>query len=428
MRHGEHTSATGRIERATLAGTNQRPDMQERLNTTAEASLRGSGSPDGVKSGVDRLTGGSPAPIVLMVGTSPEMRGGIASVVAAFRDGGFFAWANVRYVITHVQGSHRQKAWQFLKAISMTIRILANESVAIVHAHVSSKGSFWRKALLLWIARRFGVPTIFHLHSGGFSGFADHGLGGRVLRAAIKSTLEASTTVVVLSERWADWVREFAPRSRVRVVGNPVRIPDIGYDARPPVEPGSSGRVLFLGLICDAKGSFDLLRAWVAFSARVPQWRLVVGGNGEVDRFLQDAERLGISGEVEYVGWLSGSEKDHQLSIADIFVLPSYAEGMPVSILEAMAFGAAVIATPVGGVPDMMKPEIHGLWVQPGDVPALAQALERLANSPELRAKFARASREHVIVHYSTQTVLECLRTVYREVAAAQGDRGDPLS
>ena len=407
--------------------TNQRLEMQERLNPAAQASLNGRGSPDGEKPDLNRVADGSPAPIVLMVGTSPEMRGGIASVVSAYRDHGFFAQANVRYLITHVQGSHRQKAWQFLKAVWMTIQTLASGSVAIVHAHVASKGSFWRKALLLWIARRFGVPTIFHLHGGGFSGFADRGVGGAVLRAAIKSTLEASTIVVVLSERWVEWVREFAPRSRIRVVGNPVRIPHSGSELRATAERGRGGRVLFLGLICDAKGSFDLLRAWVDFRARVPGWRLVVGGNGEVDRFLEEAKRLGISDDLDYLGWLNGPQKDHELSIADIFVLPSYKEGMPVSILEAMAFEVAVIATPVGGVPDMMKPEVHGLWVQPGDVGALAQTLERLANSPELREELTRTSRQHVIAHYSMETVLEGLRAVYREIAPAHGDCSEPL-
>lgn len=397
-------------------------DMQERSESHADGQS-GTRSTNGVNTGVDRLTSQSPAPIVLMVGTSPEMRGGIASVVSAYRDGGFFTWANVHYVNTHIEGTIGQRAWQFLKALSMTIRTLATGSVAIVHAHVASKGSFWRKVLVLWIARRFGVPTIFHMHGGGFAGFADHGLGGAVLRAAIRSTLEASATVIVLSERWAEWVREFAPQSHVRVVGNPVRIPEKVGELRLAGENRRGGRVLYLGLIAEAKGSFDLLRAWANVRDRVPHWRLVVGGNGEVDRFLKEAELLGISADVDYLGWVSGSEKDRELASADIFVLPSYKEGMPVSILEAMAFGAAVIATPVGGVPDMMTPEVHGLWVQPGDIAALVQSLERLATSADLRERLTRASREHVIAHYSTQTVLEGLKSVYREVLGARRRR-----
>jgi glycosyltransferase involved in cell wall biosynthesis len=392
----------------------------------AEAGLNGTAAADQANEAVDRLISGAPAAIVVMLGTSPEMRGGIASVVSAYRDGGFFTWANVRYVITHVEGPKQQKAWQFLKAIWMTVRVLASGSVAIVHAHVSSKGSFWRKALLLWIARRFRVPTIFHLHSGGFSGFADHGFGGPILKTAIRITLEASTTVVVLSERWANWVRDFAPRSHVRVVGNPVRIPEADDAARSFVDGRGGGRVLYLGLICEAKGSFDLLRAWVAFRARVPKWRLVVGGNGEVERFLREAELLGIGEDVDYLGWVSGPEKDRELSSADIFVLPSYKEGMPVSILEAMTFGVAVIVTPVGGVPDMMTPEVHGIWVQPGDVDALATSLERLARSPGLRAQLGHASREHVAVHFSTGVVLESLKAVYRDVLAAPRHRSTP--
>jgi glycosyltransferase involved in cell wall biosynthesis len=356
--------------------------------------------------------------IALMLGTSPEMRGGIAAVVAAFRDGGLFDWARVRYVATHVDGGRLRKMAQFLNAFFVALRLLMSGQVAIVHAHVSSKASFWRKALLLWIARRFGTSTIFHLHSGGFDAYAAHGFGGPVLRWCIRQTLEASSVVVVLSERWAVWVRNFAPRSRVRIVGNPVRIPTIVAKTQLPAESEAGGRVLFLGMICDAKGSFDLLRAWVDFRKQTRGWRLVVGGNGEVERFLDEALRLGVRDDVDFIGWVSGTDKEREFSTADIFALPSYKEGMPVSILEAMAYGVAVIATPVGGVPDMMQPDLHGLWVEPGDVTALTRCLERLAQSPELRARLGEASREHVLAHYSTETVVAQMREVYRDAIA----------
>jgi glycosyltransferase involved in cell wall biosynthesis len=170
-------------------------------------------------------------------------------------------------------------------------------------------------------------------------------------------------------------------------------------------------------MLCQAKGAFDLLNAWVKFRDRVPGWRLVIGGHGEVERFLSEAERLGIRAEVDYLGWLSGSDKERELSAADIFVLPSYNEGMPVSILEAMAYGAAVIATPVGGVPDMMQQDVHGLWIEPGDVLGLASCLERLANAPELRAKLRKSSGSHVRSHYSVETVIKRIRALYGELA-----------
>ena len=366
---------------------------------------------NGVAAGASLL---APDHFVLMLGTNPAMRGGIAAVVAALRDGGLFERAKVRYVATHVDGGHFAKLNQFAQAVFSTIRALATRHVALVHAHVSSNGSFWRKSLLLWIARAFGVPTIFHLHSGGFETYAARGLGGPLLRWWIRHTLEASNVVIVLSARWADWAHRFAPRARVRVVGNPVHVP-AAVEHKHADDARIGGRVLFLGLICDAKGAFDLLRAWVDFRASDPGWRLVVGGNGEVERFLGEATRLGIRSEIDYLGWVSGAEKESQLARADIFVLPSYGEGMPVSVLEAMAYGACVIATPVGGVPDMMERDVHGLWVEPGDVPGLASCLRQLARSPALRRSLTTAARDHVVAHFSLETTVTRVCDVYRE-------------
>lgn len=351
---------------------------------------------------------------VLMLGTSPEMRGGVAAVVANLRDCGLFERARVRYVVTHVDGSRWRKLTQFVGAAIRVVRVLLSDNALIVHAHVSANGSFWRKAVLLWIARRFGCATVFHLHDGNFERFAEHGFGGPLLRWCIRRTIGSSDVVIVLSERWVQWMRQFVPLNRVHVIGNPVRVPP--EDWRVPsvgAAPAAGGRVLFLGMVCDAKGSFDLLRAFAMFRSRMPGWRLVVGGNGEVERFLEQAIALGVRDDVDYLGWVSGVEKERALAAADIFVLPSYSEGMPVSLLEAMAYGSAVIATPVGGVPDMMTPELHGLWIEPGDESGLAAALERVASSPELKARLGTAARQHVLAKYAAATASDKICRAY---------------
>lgn len=350
-----------------------------------------------------------------MLGTSPEMRGGIASVVSALRDGGLFEQAQVRYVATHVDGGPLAKFAKFTSAVVLTLHALASRRAALVHAHVSWNGSFWRKALLLWLARCFRVPTIFQLHAGGFDVFAEE--GGQLRRSCVQHTLEVSDIVVVLSERWANWVRSFAPAARVRIVGNPVRIPAT-LAVRQRSGTGPAGRVLYLGMVSEAKGAFDLLRAWLEFRKGTPGWRLVVCGNGDVDRFLAESKDLGIRDDIDYLGWVSGRDKDFQLANADIFVLPSHNEGMPMSVLEAMAFGASVIVTPVGGVPDMMRRDVHGLWVQPSDIEGLASCLAQLANSRSLRDDLAAAARQHVLANFSVEATISRLCDIYRDVLA----------
>jgi glycosyltransferase involved in cell wall biosynthesis len=358
-----------------------------------------------------------------MLGTSPSVKGGITSVVATLREGGLFERARVRYVATHVETGRLDKLVQFARAVANTFRALCSGRVALVHAHVSSKASFWRKASLLAMARLFRVPTIFHLHSGAFDEFATK--GGRLRRWCVRRTLQRSDVVVVLSNRWRAWVQDFAPGSTVRVVANAVGVPDTLARRSSDGDASRGGRVLFLGMICDAKGTFDLLHAWARFSAEVKGWRLVIGGYGEVDRFLAEAQKLGVRGDIDYLGWVAGPDKLRELSAADIFVLPSYKEGMPVSILEAMAYGATVIATPVGGVADMLEADVHGLVVQPGDVEGLSRALVQLASSATLRLSLATAAHAHVSSHYATDKVVRQLCALYREAAGAR--RSEPL-
>lgn len=354
---------------------------------------------------------------LLMVGTSPDMRGGIAAVVSALQAGGLFERVRARYLASHIEGGPATKLGCFGRALLRMLRMLWRGEVALVHAHVSSKGSFWRKSLLLALARSFGCRTVFHLHSGGFDEFAARGTGGALLRRWIRRTVEASDAVIVLSPRWAEWMRSFAPRSRVEVVGNPVLVPKRAPVAAERASAVGGGRVVFLGLICEPKGCYDLLQAWTGFRARCPGWRLAIGGNGEVERFLERARALGVHDDIDFLGWVSGDAKDRELRRADIFVLPSYKEGMPVSVLEAMAYGLAVVTTPVGGVPDMMQAGVHGLWVEPGDVAALCDRLSTLALDAPLRERLGGAARSHVLSHYSADAVIDDLLRVYARLA-----------
>jgi phenylacetate-CoA ligase len=352
------------------------------------------------------------APVV-MVGTSLQTRGGISAMVRVLMAGGLFGLANVRYVVSHVEGATWRKLVYFARALTVVAQQIVTRHAALVHAHASSKGSFWRKSMVLALARAAGAKTVFHLHSGAFDEFASRGVGGPLLRRWIRRTMEASDAVIVLSAQRAEWVKTFAPASRVEVIANPVLTPEPMPSRGDAID---KGRVLFLGMICEAKGCYDLLRAWVDFRAVCPGWRLAVGGFGEVERFLAEAERLGVRDDIDYLGWVAGEQKDMELRRCDVSVLPSYKEGMPMSVLEAMAYGVPVLATPVGGVPDVIEADVHGLLVTPGDVAGLSAGLVRLATDPALRRRLGAAGRDRVIERNSADAVVGRLITLYGRV------------
>lgn len=350
-----------------------------------------------------------------MVGTDPEGQGGVAAVVAAYKRGGLFSREDIQYVCTHRGGSLFGKLTCAVTGALHLAALLIFGRVSLVHAHVSSHGSFKRKAIYLAFARWRGVPTIFHLHSGGFRKFVDEEASPG-LRRRIVQTLQSSSHLVALSDSWATYLHSLAPGVTVSVLPNPV---DVLPDAA--LRDGEPGRLLFLGRASDSKGVYDLLDAFAALVQRHPHARLAVGGDGDLQRLRNRIAELGLGMHVEVLGWVSGQQKLDQFLRCQVYVLPSYHEGMPVGMLEAMALARAVVVTPVGGVPEAVQDGTHGLLVTPGDVVALTAALSRLLDDVGLQRKLGQAARAQVASNYATGLVLARIASMYEKVLRAPG-------
>jgi glycosyltransferase involved in cell wall biosynthesis len=354
-----------------------------------------------------------PAPRVLMIGTAPGGRGGVASVVEVLRRGGLFERESVRYLSSHREGSRSAKAVTAFDAFWRLGLACLNARPAVVHAHVASRASFARKSLLLLIARAAGCRTIFHLHGAEFDLYAG-AESGPALRWWIRHTLERSSVVIALSDSWAAFLRGYAPAARIVVVPNSVPLPS-------PPEPGRTkeqpGRILFLGRVDAGKGVFELLEAVAALAPAFPQVRLVIGGVGELDRVRRRADELGIGERVSLPGWIDGADKQRELALAQVFCLPSHAEGLPMALLEAMAAAKAVVASTVGGIPEAVADGANGLLVAPGNAGALAGALATLLKDAALRVRLGDGARATVRERFSTEAALGQLSALYRELA-----------
>lgn len=335
-----------------------------------------------------------PAPgRVMMFGTSPDGRGGIAATVAGWRAAGWFARDGVRYVPTHIDGASGAKLAVFLRAIAILLRARP----AIVHVHAASDASFFRKALLLAIARARGCRTVFHLHGGGFQAFATRH------RAIVRHTLVHSSAVLALSDSWAGYLRTLAPGAPVTVLPNAVALPPLlgkGVD---------SGRILFLGRLEPAKGIHELLAAVDLLAPRYPHLRLVLAGSGPM--------AIPRAAHIVQPGWIDAATRADELRRAAIFCLPSHAEGLPLALLEAMAAGKAIVATSVGAMPEALGGGA-GILVPPRDVPALAAALATLLDAPQLAADLGRRARAVVAARYDSAVVGASLMALYRQLEA----------
>lgn len=343
---------------------------------------------------------------VVMLGTAPETRGGVAAVIQAYRAAGLFERWPVEYVATHADGGRAAKALAAVRGLRRFAALLAARGRVLVHVHCASRASFWRKCVFMAIAHGARCPVILHLHGGGFARFYAEQCGP-LRRRIVRHFLRRAACVVVLSERWRHWVAGASGHPDIVCIPNPVRV-----ESAPP-RAAHRNTVLFLGRIGAAKGIAELIEALAGLRSHLADAELVCAGAGDTEAAARHAERLGVADAVFFPGWLDAGQKRAWLRRARVFALPSHAEGQPVSLLEAMAAGVPVVATAVGGIPDVVTDGINGLLVPPRDSAALERALRRTLGDPRLAAALGAAGRETVRVHYSPERVLAQLDELY---------------
>lgn len=353
---------------------------------------------------------------VVMLGTAPQTRGGISAVVEAWRAGGLLERWPVDYVATHCDGGAAAKLIAAARGLRRYFSLLLEHRRVLVHVHCASRASFWRKCVFMAIAHAARCPVVLHLHGGGFARFYEDECGP-LRRRLVRHVLGRAACVIALTEHWRAWLAGVTGHPNVVCIPNPVR-------AHPaPARRGRRDVVLFFGRIEEAKGMPELLRAFAALRASVPDAELVCAGSGGIEAATRQAEALGIGGAVRFPGWVGEAEKRAWLARASVFVLPSRAEGLPMSLLEAMAAGVPVVASAVGGIPDVVKHGVNGLLVAPGDTLDLLRAMRRLLREPQLAAALGAAGRETVRAQHAPEQALARLGEVYASLGVAGAAR-----
>ena len=343
---------------------------------------------------------------IVMLGTAFDTMGGISSVVNVYRAAGLFERWPVTYIATHRDGSKFAKLNRAGCAVMQFLRLLILRRVLAVHVHTSSRASFWRKGIFFLLAGAFRVPIILHLHGGNFDQYFDK--VGSYRKRIIRFAFNHVAAVIALSDEWRKWMLSRFGKVNVFVAFNPVAIP------APVTDEREAATLLFLGQFGQRKGIYILLAAVAKLAGEFPTLRLLAGGDGELEQVREMANALGIKDRVEILGWVKGAAKDALLARSTIYVLPSYAENLPMSVLEAMAAGMPVISTPVGGIPSAIEHGVEGYLVTPGDSDALAEAIRGLLVDRDACRQMGEAARAKAIVKFSAEKVIADVEHVYR--------------
>jgi glycosyltransferase involved in cell wall biosynthesis len=307
--------------------------------------------------------------------------------------------------------------------VSFCLKLAVKKKIKTIHIHGASRGSFYRKFIFFFISKYlYKKKVIYHIHGAGYHIF--YQTASPMIRKGVRWMINNSDTLIVLSEWWKSFFeKEFSPK-KIKIVPNIVAEPDLSLVKSENINKTSKQlkndsvvNLLFLGRIGDRKGIFDLLEA-IALNIEYFRDRchLKIGGDGEIDRLLSYIHSNNLSDVVEFIGFVQGKEKETVLIETDVYILPSYNEGLPISILEAMSFAKPILSTRVGGIPEIVSDGYNGILFEPGDQDEMIKALKVLIEDKQKIKLYGSRSYEFVKENHFPDSVLEILSELYYEL------------
>lgn len=285
--------------------------------------------------------------------------------------------------------------------------LIINPKIKIVHIHGASRGSFYRKYFFFFIAQKvFHKKVIYHIHGGGFHLFYKN--ASKNVKCYIERMIDDSDSLIVLSQEWEAYFRKTFQQKNIRVINNIVE-----KQKEEEKQDIDIITLLFLGKIGSGKGIYDLLNAIVnnreKFKNKI---QLVIGGDGEVNKLLKLIKEYELESIVSYIGWVSGERKKQLFKEATIMILPSYKEGLPISLLEAMSYSMPIISTNVGGIPQILEEDINGKLVEPGNTNAIKEAIFYYINNKD-QIKIHGKSSYNKVQSFFPKNVIQNLSEIY---------------
>lgn len=330
---------------------------------------------------------------------------------------------------TRGDGSALASLFVLIGALARILKGRIGGNLAGVHVNMAERLSLFRKAVVVLVTRLLGLPVVLHLHAAQLHHF--YAELASPVQWCVRWAFSKATRVVVLGAAAQKFVTHTlrVPADRVSIVINGVPQPTFPRRAEGP--SSRKLQLLFLGNLSERKGVSDLIAAIAqskVFKSGVVN--AVFAGNGDIDGYTAKAVKAGLAEFVSFAGWCDQTKAATLMANADVLVLPSYDEGLPLVILEALANGTAVICTPVGEIPHALVPGKEALFVEPGNVMELAAAIDSVLGDEAMRRALERDGRALYEREFSLDMFadsiarihLECFGVASRNLANAEAN------
>lgn len=302
---------------------------------------------------------------VLQVGPLPPPIGGISIFLDHLRKVDSDEVSHEFFNIFPNKNTKLNKAIYNIVVYFKFLFVLLKVKPEIIHVHTAAYRSFWKNTGIIYISKLFNKKVVMHLHSGHFSDF--HEKNSDRNKRIITKVLHTCDKLICLSSGWKEYYTKTfdLDSNRIEVVTNAIFVDDY-------ISPNKSRtpdlNILYIGSLTENKGLKDLVEIAKELKNKYnSNYKFTVIGNGPLYNYIKD-EKQKHSLNIELCGELSGNEKTREFKNADVLLLPSYFEGMPLCILEGLAAGHVIISTNVGAIPEVVKESENGYLYQPGDV------------------------------------------------------------
>ena len=349
-----------------------------------------------------------------MIVPSFSAKGGIATVVSGYRNSDLEKQFQMKYIETYCD---RNKLRKILKAIGAYFAFLKEvwfHKPDLLHVHSSFGGSFYRKLPFIRLASRHKIPIINHIHGSEIAEFYTN--AGKRKQRLVEKCFDQCACLVVLSQEWQEKLAVVKTDTPKVVVENYSAI----HKECLRVKNETPKTVLFLGFITKLKGCFDLPAVAAEVTKEYGDIRFIIAGSGDAETLQSRLKTQGLLQYFQFPGWVRNDEKDALLKSADLFFLPSYTEGMPMSILEAMGYGLPIVASNVGGIPQLVEENVNGFMADPGDIEAFSNAILAIVKDRDFAFKMGQKSLQKAEESYSLKSHLEKLSTLYLRVLSKE--------
>lgn len=345
---------------------------------------------------------------VLMVGVDEKTLGGMLTVVQNYmKSEKFCNTTNLEYIATATRGTKREKIQKMLKGFRRIVSTLRRNNIDIVHVHMSERGSVFREGFVVLLAKTLGTKTVIHMHGAEIETWYRQQCS--LVQKLTRHIFCASDCMLVLGKEWAPFMSEVmkGQEGKIKVLHNGVHV-ESSNKAK-----SSSTNILFYGALIKRKGIEDLLQAFSNIKDKIPFINLCIYGDDQNYHPSEKIKRFRLEGRASYGGWITEDNRERIFANTLVNILPSYNEGLPMTILESMGYGIPNISTRIAAIPEAIEDGVNGFLIHPGDISQLQQRILTLCKDKKLWQEFSNKAYETASQKFSLESHIERLISIY---------------